>query len=131
MAKANPEAERRLTEAFMQAALTGDAEGLKAVLTEDVVFHADGGGVVGANLKPVFGVEKVLRLIEGVLRKFPPPMGVTPRLARINGMPGIVLVEPDGAVHQTTALEIADGRIAAVYTVRNPAKLAGLSQRDQ
>ncbi|MDQ0465161.1 RNA polymerase sigma-70 factor (ECF subfamily) [Caulobacter ginsengisoli] len=126
-ARPDPEAERRLTEAFMTAALTGDADGLKAILTQDVVMHADGGGVVSANLNPIFGVEKAIRLIEGVLRKFPPPEGVTPRLARVNGMPGIVLVHPDGTVHQTMALEIAGDRIAAVYTVRNPDKLAGLS----
>ncbi len=125
--KPDPETERRLTQAFMTAALTGDAEGLKAVLTEDVVFHSDGGGIVNASLKPIFGVERVLRLIEGVTRKFPPPEGVTPRLARVNGMPGIVLVHPDGGVYQTMALEIADGRIAAVYAVRNPQKLTGLS----
>lgn len=125
--KPDPETERRLTEAFMLAALTGDADGLKAILTEDVVMHADGGGVVNANLNPIFGVEKAIRLIAGVLRKFPPPAGVMPRLARVNGMPGIVLAHPDGAVHQTMALEIAGDRIAAVYTVRNPQKLAGLS----
>lgn len=125
--KADPEAERRLIEAFMTAALTGDAEGLKTLLTEDVVFHSDGGGIVNANLNPIFGVEKTIRLIEGVLRKFPPPSEVTPRLARVNGQPGIVLVYPDGGVHQTMALEIVDGRIAAVYTVRNPEKLKGLS----
>jgi RNA polymerase sigma-70 factor (ECF subfamily) len=127
--KADPEAERRLTEAFMAAALTGDAEGLKAILTEDVVMHADGGGVVSANLNPIYGVEKAIRLTFGVLRKFPPPAEVTPRLARVNGQPGIVLVWPDGRVHQTMALEISEGRITAVYTVRNPEKLKGLSLR--
>jgi RNA polymerase sigma-70 factor (ECF subfamily) len=126
-ARPDPEAERRLTEAFLAAALTGNAEGLKAILAEDVVFHADGGGIVNANLNPIFGVEKVLRLIEGVLRKFPPPPEVTTRLARVNGMPGMVLVWPDGAVHQTVALEIEGGRVRAVYTMRNPEKLKGLS----
>lgn len=126
-ARPDPDTERRLTEAFMAAALTGDAEGLKALLAEDVVMHADGGGKANANLNPILGVEKSIRLIEGVLRKFPPPEGVTPRLARINGMAGIVLAHPDGRVHQTMALEIAGGRIVAVYTVRNPDKLKGLS----
>lgn len=123
----DPDTERRLTEAFMAAAVTGDAEALKALLAKDVVMHADGGGKINANLNPIVGVEKSIRLIEGVLRKFPPPEGVAPRLARINGMPGIVLAHPDGRVHQTMALEFADGRIAAVYTVRNPEKLKGLS----
>ena len=46
--------------------------------------------------------------------------------ARINGQPGLVLAA-DGKVFQTMGLEIEAGRIAAVYTVRNPEKLAGIS----
>ena len=58
-----------------------------------------------------------------MLRKCPPPAGSTGRLARINGQPGAVLIGPDGAVIQTTVLELRDGRICAAYTVRNPEKL--------
>src|SRR5690606_10162497 len=46
----------------------------------------------------------------------------------INGMPGIVTVEPDGTL-QTTALEIADGRIQAIYVMRNPDKLGHVLAR--
>ena len=118
-----PEEEKRLTEAFLRAAFTGDAEGLRAVLADDVVMHADGGGKASANLNPVYGLEKAIRLVQGVLRKFPPPPGSSGRLARINGQPGAVLIGPDGAVIQTTVLELRDGRICAAYTVRNPQKL--------
>lgn len=118
-----PEEEKRLTEAFLMAALTGDADGLRAILTEDVVMHADGGGQAKASLKPVYGIEKSIRLVQGVIRKWPPPPGSGGRIARINGQPGAVLVGPDGEVIQTTALELRDGRISAAYTVRNPDKL--------
>jgi RNA polymerase sigma-70 factor, ECF subfamily len=40
----------------------------------------------------------------------------------INGLPGFVTREADGEL-QTTALEIEDGKIAAIYVVRNPDKL--------
>ena len=93
------------------------------MLADDVVMHADGGGKASANLNPVYGLEKAIRLVQGVLRKFPPPPGSTGRLARINGQPGAVLIGPDGEVIQTTALELRDGRICAAYTVRNPEKL--------
>ena len=43
----------------------------------------------------------------------------------INGLPGFVTREADGEL-QTTALEIEDGRIAAIYVVRNPDKLRHL-----
>ena len=54
--------------------------------------------------------------------------GRTPGAVRygfINGLPGFITVEHDGV--QTTAFEIADGRIAGVYVMRNPEKLRHLS----
>jgi RNA polymerase sigma-70 factor (ECF subfamily) len=119
--------ERRLTTAFLQAVMTGDEVALRDLLAEDVVMHADGGGVVSANLNPVKGVAKAIALITGVRRKWPPPEGAVVRLARINGQPGLVL-SADGAVFQTVGLEIEGGRIAAVYTMRNPEKLRGVAQ---
>jgi RNA polymerase sigma-70 factor (ECF subfamily) len=47
------------------------------------------------------------------------------RVGRINGLPGFVTREADGIL-QTTALLIEDGRIAAIYLVRNPDKLKHL-----
>ena len=120
------EEEQRLTGAFLAAAMTGDETALRGILAQDVVLHADGGGIVNANLNPVFGLEKAVRMMLGIKKKWPAPEGTTARLARINGAPGIVLSH-DGVVFQTMGLEIADGRIEAVYTMRNPEKLARLN----
>ncbi|MET3666959.1 sigma-70 family RNA polymerase sigma factor [Caulobacter sp. 1776] len=117
--------ERRLTTAFMEAVATGDEAALRGLLAEDVVMHADGGGLVSANLNPVKGLANAIAMILGVRRKWPPPAGATVRLARINGQPGLVMAA-DGAVFQTVGLEIVEGRIAAVYTMRNPEKLKGV-----
>lgn len=122
----SPEEEQRLTGAFLAATLSGDESLLRGVLAQDVVMHSDGGGIAKATLNPVFGLEKAVRLVLGLKKKFPTPEGATARLARINGAPGIVLSQ-DGVVFQTMGLEIADGRIAAVYTMRNPEKLARLN----
>ena len=43
----------------------------------------------------------------------------------INGLPGFVTLEADGMI-QSTALDIRDGRIVAIYVVRNPDKLRHL-----
>jgi RNA polymerase sigma-70 factor (ECF subfamily) len=44
------------------------------------------------------------------------------RYGLINGLPGFVTIEKDETL-QTTALEIEDGRIVAIYVTRNPDKL--------
>ena len=47
------------------------------------------------------------------------------RVGFVNGLPGFITLEADGEL-QTTALEIEDGKIAAIYVVRNPDKLRHL-----
>ena len=120
------EEEQRLTSAFLAAAMSGDETVLRGILAQDVVLHADGGGIAKATMNPVFGLEKAVRLLLGLKKKFPTPDDTVARLARINGAPGIVLSN-GGVVFQTMGLEIIEGRIAAVYTMRNPDKLARLN----
>ena len=47
------------------------------------------------------------------------------RAGFVNGLPGFVTREADGEF-STTALDIEDGKIAAIYVVRNPDKLRHL-----
>ena len=54
------------------------------------------------------------------------PSAPAPPLRRINGAPGFVSVDPAG-VMQTTAVSLRNGRIAALWIVRNPDKLRHLS----
>ena len=49
------------------------------------------------------------------------------RFALINGLPGVVVDAPDGAV-QTTAFEIEGDVIQALYIIRNPDKLRHLAR---
>ena len=51
----------------MSAVATGDLQSLMDVLAPDVVLITDGGGVKQAALRPIHGVEKVLRCLAGVL----------------------------------------------------------------
>jgi RNA polymerase sigma-70 factor (ECF subfamily) len=45
----------------------------------------------------------------------------------LNGMPGILTFNAAG-VQDAAALEIVDGRIAAMYVVRNPEKLRAVTK---
>lgn len=111
--------------AFFDALRSGDMTALGAMLAADVSIHSDGGGKRPAAVRPVLGRRTVLRLLKALAvlaRKYPAQSG---RLAFINGLPGIVSEEADGHL-QTTAFDIEDGKIAAIYTVRNPDKLRHL-----
>ena len=117
----------RLVTAFMRAVKSDDARALASLLAEDAVLVSDGGGKRPAALRPLVGREDILKLLAGVGQKWalPPPEQL--RLAWINGLPGAVFDTPDGV--QTIAFEPdAEGRLAAIYIVRNPEKLAHLPQ---
>ena len=115
----------RLMAAFMEAARTQDVGALSALLAEDAVLISDGGGKRPAALRPILGREDIVQLIVGLAGRGAWPDGSLVRAARINGYPGLVLQAPDGV--QTVAFQPSeDGRIGAIYVVRNPDKLAGI-----
>jgi RNA polymerase sigma-70 factor (ECF subfamily) len=116
---------RRLADAFLGAAATGDVDGLARVLADDVVFYSDGGGKRRAPLKPITGKARVLRFFEGIRDKGGGFAGHRFEARALNGLPGFVFHTDEGT--ETLAFEIADGRIVAMYAVRNPDKLRHLS----
>lgn len=114
-----------LADAFFTASRSGDMKALGAMLTKDVSVHADGGGKRPAFPQPIIGFDAVMKLWEklAVVVKHHPSKLL--RTTFINGLPGFITMEADGEI-QTTALDIEDGKIAAVYVVRNPDKLKHL-----
>lgn len=115
----------RIARAFFTAARDGDAAALSALLARDVEIHSDGGGKVIAFRNVVRGIDRALRLFAGLRRKYKSAPTLL-RTATINGLPGYVSIDR-GDVLQTTALDVRDGRIAAIYIVRNPDKLRHLT----
>ena len=114
-----------LARQFFEAAAGGDMDALLAMLAPDAVFHGDGGGKAQAIGKPLAGALPVARLLSGIFRRGA-PIGVSLRLAWVNGQPGAVTYDPDGRVINVFALDIADGIVAAVRSVVNPDKLGHL-----
>lgn len=109
--------------AFFEASRSGDLAALTALLADDVVFTGDGGGKRLAALNPIHGASRVARFFAGIARKKPDASALIATRS-IDGLPGFVTQERDGL--QTTALAIEDGRIVAIYVVRNPDKLRHL-----
>jgi RNA polymerase sigma-70 factor (ECF subfamily) len=114
--------------AFFNASRSGDLAGLRSLLAADVVVHSDGGGRAPAALAPIVGLEAVMALHERLARLFTTSPSRHLGYGLINGLPGFVTIE-EGAVLQTTALQIDDGRITGVYVVRNPDKLGAVRRR--
>jgi RNA polymerase sigma-70 factor (ECF subfamily) len=112
----------RIAEAFFAASRNGQMANLRALLAADVKVVSDGGGKRPAAMEPIVGIDAVVALHEAMARLFARVGRTLIRYAMINGLPGFVTLEADGMV-QTTALEMEDGRITAIYIVRNPDKL--------
>lgn len=118
---ASAEKKQELLLAFLGACVSGDAAALGALLASDVVARSDGGGKTFAALKPIYGSDRVVRFLFGILKKWP-PQGVA-ELALVNGEPGIVVRE-DSEVRFVVVLSVADDRVSNVWIVVNPDKLA-------
>jgi RNA polymerase sigma-70 factor (ECF subfamily) len=110
-----------IARAFFDAVASNDLDRLKTMLAENVVAYSDGGGKIAATLKPIYGLEKVMRLVAGLSAK----PGEAPRWIRaatIDGLPGFISIDRFGTL-QTTAVAIEAGKVIAFYTMRNPDKL--------
>jgi RNA polymerase sigma-70 factor, ECF subfamily len=114
-----------LAEAFFAASRSGDMAALGAMLAADVSLHADGGGKRPAAMEPIFGFDAVMKLHAQLASRFRDNHSKLVRAGFVNGLPGFITLEADGEL-QTTALEIDDGKVAAIYVVRNPDKLRHL-----
>jgi len=122
-AKVSKEQHSDLIARFTQASIAQDEDALARLFAPDVVFYSDGGGRAPAALNPIFGTDKVKRLVLGLMRKF---LEVeTPALApvEINGHPGFAIIA-EGGVHSLLDIESDGEQIKTIYLVRNPDKLA-------
>jgi RNA polymerase sigma-70 factor (ECF subfamily) len=114
-----------LAKAFFTASRNGDMKALGAMLAADVSVHADGGGKRPAAMRPILGFDAVMEVHEYLAAQFRKNGSKLVRAGFVNGLPGFLTLEADGEL-QTTALEIEDEKIAAIYVMRNPEKLRHL-----
>jgi RNA polymerase sigma-70 factor, ECF subfamily len=110
-----------VVERFLVAVRTGQVQELMEVMAPDVVLIADGGGVVPAARVPIYGAERVARLLARASR------AQTPLTSHVwlNGSPA-AQVEIGGQM-AVVSLVIEDGRLTRIYAMANPAKLTRLN----
>lgn len=116
----DPDAGRRLADAFADASVRRDYAAIVALLSDDAQWLSDGGGMVRTAVNPLFGADRIARFLMGVQRKRGVGFGFVP--VRVNGGPGL-LAELGGTFRSVLAFDIARGRIRRIYQIANPQKL--------
>jgi RNA polymerase sigma-70 factor (TIGR02957 family) len=122
---ASPEDRDRLATEFLAAISHGDLTALERLLAEDVVFLGDGGGRAPAIQKPLTGAVSVARFMLGLGRQGD-RLGVVLDLVQANGRPALRVRDSHDALLGVLTIDVEGGRIARLYNVLNPEKLAHL-----
>lgn len=120
---------RGVLEQLVGAIEGGDIDGVVAMLSDDAILWADGGGVVSSALNPVFGPEKIARFLRGVLeiaRTYDPAHPLAAEVVDANGETGLMLHYAGRATYTTFELD-EQGMIRGIRQVSNPAKLSHVS----
>lgn len=104
---------------FKEAWEAKDIDALIGLLDPDATAIADGGGLASAHLLPIEGAEQIARAFLDLAGRAP---GLTFLERGVNGRPGLV-GRLDGVTVAVMAFDVADDRIARIWTVRNPEKL--------
>ena len=126
--EASTETSRQIAQQFLEAAQSGDIDGLMSMLAPDVRLVADGGGKVAAAKKPVDGADAVTRLIDGLMKKFL-PAGAILNVTEANGQAAL-MISLGNTVISMSVLEIRDGLIRRIFAIANPDKLRRLDTRE-
>jgi RNA polymerase sigma-70 factor (ECF subfamily) len=96
-----------------------DIKALVELLDPEATVVVDGGGLVSAFPEPIRGREQVARALVELLERAP---GLSFAERTVNGEPGLIAVM-EGATVAVMAVDVVDGRIKHIWSVRNPEKL--------
>jgi len=118
--KADKAERTRLVRQFAAATAAADENALLSLFSEDIMLMSDGGGVVHAAKKLVYGRERLARLFSITSRKAGRHFEFF--IVEVNGETAMVTIS-DGQPFGVDTLEVNDGKITALYRVMNPEKL--------
>ncbi|MFD4002094.1 RNA polymerase sigma factor SigJ [Streptomyces rubiginosohelvolus] len=103
-----------------------DIAALVDLLDPAAVMTADGGGLVGAALRPIEGGARIAQYMVAIADKAP---GLELLERSVNGAPGLV-ARRDGVVMTVASFDVTDGRVTRIWAVRNPEKLGPWARHD-
>lgn len=114
------EERERLATAFLTAAIAGDIDQIRDLLAADAIMYTDGGGVVTAARKPIYGADKISRFMVGVQRKDAYPDDPVFTKVLVNGDPGVRMDSVSEGFLSIIAIEVADGAVQSIRFFNNP-----------
>ncbi|THV30031.1 sigma-70 family RNA polymerase sigma factor [Glycomyces paridis] len=126
------DAARRIVEAFVEAAASGETARLVALLTEDAVAVTDGAGLIEKVLH-LDGPERVAATMRAGFKPTPAKrrlVGGSPAIhaGLVNGSPAVIAVLDDRVVGIVT-LELRDGLVAAARGTAHEDRLARATEQ--
>lgn len=122
--KPTPEQHREMLERFNHAVTSGDLQGFKTMLAEDVTLWADSGGKVkGAVTQPVYGREQVAHFL--VVSRRLAAKDFSTEIATVNGEPATILRAGEKAF-LVSFITLEQDRIREIRIIGNPDKLQRL-----
>lgn len=121
----DPEKQKSFTEAFLAALYGHDRAQLDHLLRSDIELYNDGGGKRAAALKPLFGLEKVLKFLIGVTQlNEVQTQHFDYQPAFVNGRPAALIFNRTlNQLDSMQYIELEGTEITRLIYVRNPDKL--------
>ncbi len=110
-----------LLDAFKDAVHSQNIGQLKELLSEDILFAADGGGKVSAIRHPFIGQSNVLRFFERLL--FIAWNELSWKICLLNGNLGFKLYDHNQTYVTAITFNFNQSQISDIYVLRNPEKL--------
>ena len=95
-------------------------------MAADVVAYGDGGGKAPAFPRPIYGRDRVARLLLGRAAQGAQLSVTETKHVEINGQPGALFSDADGRLIAAVVLDIADDLVQTVRAIANPDKLRHL-----
>jgi RNA polymerase sigma-70 factor (ECF subfamily) len=123
---AHTDKHRALTEAFLTALHQQDRSALESILRRDIELYSDGGGKKAAALKPLFGIDKVLKFLIGVTKlEHDKNETYTYKPGFFNGQPAALLyLDSTKQLDSAVFVDFDDQGISRLHFLRNPDKLS-------
>lgn len=98
---------------------------LPGLLSSDAELLSDGSGVLIAAPRPIPGLARILRFLDGLRQKYTSTYRA--RVVQCNGMPALALLHGD-TLDGLLTCEVRAGHVVRLMLLRNPHTLDGLRQ---